>query len=523
MKRVILLLTIMLMAFSQTQAQFDNPSLAYGFALGAAKGDNAGADKWGVQYSGLLQYNIFAPYILGQLSAGYTKLNAEEVYTAGTVLAANRLLFIPFSMEEVNPYLYGGFGVSKQIDESGSDFLPMVPFGVGIQTRLGSQMLLEVSGGYNLSLSDKLDGRVRSENNLNSMTNKKNDGFTSFLIGVMFTGPSLNSDIDNDGLTSKFEKELGTDPKNPDTDNDGLNDGAEVNQYKSNPLKPDTDSDALNDGDEVNQYKSDLLKPDTDGDALNDGAEVNQYKTDLLETDTDNDGLNDGAEVTQYKSDPLRSDTDNDGLNDGAEVTYKSDLLKMDTDNDALNDGPEVNQYKTDPAKSDTDGDNLADGEEVTTHKTDPVKIDTDNGSVNDGSEVKLGTNPLIATDDIAKPIIVFEKGKKVILRGVNFEFNKAILTLDSEFILEEAYKALVASSDIQVEVSGHTDNVGSDQYNQNLSLRRAQAVKIWLVKKGITSNRMKTSGKGELEPIASNETSEGQAENRRIEFFVMQ
>ena len=119
--------------------------------------------------------------------------------------------------------------------------------------------------------------------------------------------------------------------------------------------------------------------------------------------------------------------------------------------------------------------------------------------------------------------IIILEKGKTVVLKGVNFEFNKATLTNESERILTMAYNALVANPDVRVEISGHTDNVGSEQYNQVLSLKRAQAVKNWLVQKGIASNRMKTVGKGQNEPVASNGTDAGRAENRRIEFYVEQ
>jgi outer membrane protein OmpA-like peptidoglycan-associated protein len=119
--------------------------------------------------------------------------------------------------------------------------------------------------------------------------------------------------------------------------------------------------------------------------------------------------------------------------------------------------------------------------------------------------------------------IIVLERGKKVVLKGVNFEFNKATLTFGSGAILTRAYNALVANPDVQIEISGHTDNVGSQQSNQKLSLRRAQAVRNWLVQKGIASNRMKTVGKGQNEPVASNETDEGRSENRRIEFYVQQ
>jgi outer membrane protein OmpA-like peptidoglycan-associated protein len=71
------------------------------------------------------------------------------------------------------------------------------------------------------------------------------------------------------------------------------------------------------------------------------------------------------------------------------------------------------------------------------------------------------------------------------------------------------------------VEIAGYTDNVGKTEMNDNLSARRAQAVKTWLVKKGILANRLTTVGKGMRDPIAPNDTPEGRAQNRRIEFHV--
>ena len=68
----------------------------------------------------------------------------------------------------------------------------------------------------------------------------------------------------------------------------------------------------------------------------------------------------------------------------------------------------------------------------------------------------------------------------------------------------------------------GHTDSVGSDVYNQKLSVKRAEAVKAYLVSKGIEKNRVYTDGKGEKQPVADNKTKEGQAKNRRVEIEVV-
>ena len=68
----------------------------------------------------------------------------------------------------------------------------------------------------------------------------------------------------------------------------------------------------------------------------------------------------------------------------------------------------------------------------------------------------------------------------------------------------------------------GHTDSVGGDEYNQKLSIRRSEAVKAYLVSKGIETNRVYTEGKGEKQPVADNKTAEGRAKNRRVEIEVV-
>ncbi len=211
------------------------------------------------------------------------------------------------------------------------------------------------------------------------------------------------SDRDGDGLRDDIEAALGTDPLDPDTDDDGLTDGEEVNTYGTDPLDADTDDDGLTDPGEINTHATDPLDPDTDDDGLEDGPEVNTHDTDPLDADTDDDGLEDGPEVNMHGTDPLVADTDDDGLEDGSEVNaHETDPLDPDTDDDGLEDGPEVNTHGTDPLIADTDDDGLEDGPEVNTHQTDPLDPDTDDDGLEDGPEVNTHeTDPLDPdTDD---------------------------------------------------------------------------------------------------------------------------
>jgi len=145
-------------------------------------------------------------------------------------------------------------------------------------------------------------------------------------------------DTDSDGLIDSVETQYGTDPSNPDTDGDGLQDGEEITRYQTNPLVADTDGDGLKDGDEALKYETDPLKPDTDGDGVLDGREV-QLGTDPLNADSDGDGLSDGDEVNSLGTDPLKSDTDGDGLTDDRELLIRTDPNSKDTDGDLWSDG----------------------------------------------------------------------------------------------------------------------------------------------------------------------------------------
>ncbi len=280
-------------------------------------------------------------------------------------------------------------------------------------------------------------------------------------------GAVATTDCDSDGLTADIENTLGTDPSDADTDDDGINDGDEVtggsdplnpcdpnaglptddcdndgltNEAEdlgedgiastgdeTNPADSDTDDDGINDGDEVNGTSNPLDPCDPNPLALgtndcdNDGLTVdeeNNLGTDPEDSDTDDDGIDDGTEVNN-DSDPLdicdpilqstgTTDCDNDGLLADDEINIGTDPLNPDTDADGLNDGDEVNggsdpldSCDPDPlalGSNDCDNDGLTNDEE-TNAGTDPIDADTDDDGINDGDEIDNGTDPLNSCD----------------------------------------------------------------------------------------------------------------------------
>jgi OOP family OmpA-OmpF porin len=127
---------------------------------------------------------------------------------------------------------------------------------------------------------------------------------------------------------------------------------------------------------------------------------------------------------------------------------------------------------------------------------------------------------PVVAPAPAPKPKPVAEK--ITFAADVLFDFDKASLKPEGKSKLDDLAGKV---KDINLEVViaiGHTDSIGSDAYNQKLSVRRAEAVKAYLVSKGIEPNRIYTEGKGEKQPVASNKTADGRQKNRRVEIEVI-
>jgi len=449
--------------------------LRYGFSRRFSFGLMVGYDRLiGIHYPETTAPNPSSPKV--------------SEYMALSMLSADLIVMYNYPLTlDFRPYAYVGVGGAAYLRQdrfdnhipAGADkikrtFHVPVGFGFEIPTSANVSLTLDIGARIMDDYTDNWKGNSIIEQ---STRPGLADWYPTARVGFSFYfGNKDDEDEDHDGLTFGEERKYGTNPYNADSDGDGLKDG-----------------------DEILRYNTDPLKADSDGDGLNDGSEVNWFHTMPNRTDTDGDGLNDGLEVLKYDTDPLKPDSDGDGLSDGDEVS----------------------KYGTNPMKADTDGDGLNDGDEITRYRTDPRNPDTDGGGVDDGTEVRRGTNPLDKSDDVAqKQELKTEVGKAVVLEGIEFKTGSAVISGVSEEILTLALNTLENNPEMMVEIRGHTDNTGSRTLNDKLSQRRADAVKAWLVRRGIDARRIKAVGYGQDYPIDTNETAEGRQRNRRIEFY---
>jgi OOP family OmpA-OmpF porin len=112
---------------------------------------------------------------------------------------------------------------------------------------------------------------------------------------------------------------------------------------------------------------------------------------------------------------------------------------------------------------------------------------------------------------------------QKLVLRGVHFDFNKSNIRPGDAAVLDEAASTLKQNPKVTVNVNGYCDAIGSDAYNQKLSERRSDAVVNYLVQQGIPGSQLIAHGYGKTDFVASNDTAEGRAQNRRVELVPIQ
>lgn len=287
------------------------------------------------------------------------------------------------------------------------------------------------------------------------------------------------------------------------------------------PLAPDNDNDGIRDSldyclNTPQSSKAFVMKVDTRGcpvDSDGDGT------PDYMEDD-DSDGVinyNDMCPNT-LKGYPVNEegcdkDSDADGIVDGREMEIGTDPNQTDTDGDGLSDYDEIYKYKTDPIKADSDGDGLSDYDEIFKYKTNPLKLDTDGDGYKDGEEILIYKSDPSIYGDVYKEL--FET------KMIHFDFNSFKIRKDAKPVLDEIVEFMLKYAEAHLIIKGHTCSIGPDNYNMKLSLKRAEAAKKYLVKKGIPEDKISTEGFGETKPIDDNKTAKGRANNRRAEFNV--
>lgn len=158
----------------------------------------------------------------------------------------------------------------------------------------------------------------------------------------------------------------------------------------------------------------------------------------------------------------------------------------------------------------------------VTTPKPEPQKpaevvrdVDSDNDGVVDRMDRCPNTPAGSRVNANGCPDVLMT------LTGVNFAFDSSAIDPKSERILDQGVNALNEANSINVHIEGHTDSRGSEEYNQKLSERRANAVREYFISKGIPASRLVAAGAGESRPVGSNTTDGGRYENRRVELHV--
>lgn len=327
--------------------------------------------------------------------------------------------------------------------------------------------------------------------------------YAGLRVPVLYTHPS---DIDGDHVSDKLDECLVVPgvwefKGCPDTDRDGIKDLEDD--------CPETPG--------IPEFKG---CPDTDGDGLKDLDDDCPEEAGKLELkgcpDRDNDGIKDGDDACPDHAGPIENngcpDTDGDGLFD-----YIDECPSVA--------GPKENNGCPWP---DTDGDGLLDKDDKCPNIAGPVEndgcpySDTDNDGVLDKDDKCPNTPGPVSNEGCPE----IEKDVQEILQtafeNLEFETGKDIIKEVSIPSLSELAEVLVKKSEWKLQIAGHTDNVGNDQSNLVLSKKRAEAVKNFMISKGIDASRLFVLYFGETMPIADNDTPEGRQKNRRVEMTII-
>jgi OmpA-OmpF porin, OOP family len=371
----------------------------------------------------------------------------------------------------------------------------VVPMGAGFKYDLTKNWVFGAELGVRATFSDYIDGISQSANP------NKNDWYAYGGVNLSYR-LSFIKDRDKDGVPDDRDgciNEPGSPELNgcPDGDGDGVADKADACPNQEGKLKgcPDKDEDGIADKDDTCPDVAGTKRfngcPDTDGDGI---------------ADTE-DACPEVAGLEALKGCP---DKDSDGITDrddkcpeefGLAANNGCPIVDKDGDGvvDAQDRCPEIPGLAKYAGCPDSDGDGIADPDD---------KCPTTAGIAAEGGCPKRN---VISSAD--------REVLKYAMSAVQFETSRAILKQNSVNVLNEVVNILNRYPSYALRINGYTDNVGNDFVNQQLSEQRAKTCMEFFIKKGISASRLKANGFGENSPIDDNNTVQGRAKNRRVEF----
>lgn len=372
-----------------------------------------------------------------------------------------------FKEESVlHPYIFAGVGMTylyRGGKPAGEEAYFLLPLGIGADIKINDNVQVAYKSTYNRSFSDRPDGVVGVDAN-------NHDDFLVHTIGLKFSIGGA-TDSDGDGVKNK-------DDECPDL----------VGEMATNGC-PDRDSDGMKDS--IDKCPDTAGNKEFAGCADSDFDRIPDYE----------DECPDVKGTSQFKGCP---DSDNDMVADPIDSCPKVAGSKEmngcpDSDSDGIIDSddlcPEVAGNKNNKGCPDSDNDGIIDSEDAC---PDVAGTDEGNGC------------PVVSEEVLEEVNVIFS--------NLNFASNKSAIVSSSLPSLDRLAEIMTEDGGLILSIEGHTDSVGNDEYNLELSRERALAVKNYLIGKGVAPKRITSTGYGETQPLESNSTIDGRNRNRRVE-----